>query len=249
MRAENILLMILIVNGFMLTASVTMGQQTPQRPDTQQQATDDPRQGSLEQKYSYIMGYQLMMNFKGNTGMQLDYRRLLQGMRDAEAGEAFPLSAEEVQSIEEAISKVVAEHQQKLFRQEMEQNASEGEAFLAEYAQRRGVQQFESGLQMLQLEAGSGKQLETGDRIQYLFKLSLPDGEVIDGTEPSQPEPYRVGGQHLKGLMEAFPKMKVGDRWQVVIPSDLAFGKQGNRGLIGPNQTLVYEIEVVGLID
>jgi len=137
----------------------------------------------------------------------------------------------------------------RIIRTLAEENGAEGEAFLAEYAQRRGVQQFESGLQMLQLEAGSGKQLETGDRIQYLFKLSLPDGEVIDGTEPSQPEPYRVGGQHLKGLMEAFPKMKVGDRWQVVIPSDLAFGKQGNRGLIGPNQTLVYEIEVVGLID
>lgn len=118
--------------------------------------------------------------------------------------------------------------------------------FLADYAARPGVKKLADGLMYRVLRAGpaDGPQVQkNSDVAEVYYKGSLINGKVFDQTKPEEPVPLQVGGV-IPGWTEALKLMKTGDTWELVIPSDLAYGSDGVEGRIPPDQTLVFLIKL-----
>lgn len=117
--------------------------------------------------------------------------------------------------------------------------------FLADYAARPGVFSTKDGLLYRILKAGKGKQPKyMDDMVTVAYKGWLINGKVFDQTKPGHPVTFPAGGL-IPGWVEALSMMKAGDRWQLVIPSDLGYGPQGAGNDIPPNQTLVFDMTLV----
>jgi FKBP-type peptidyl-prolyl cis-trans isomerase len=117
--------------------------------------------------------------------------------------------------------------------------------FLATNAKQPGVVVRPDGLQYRIIQSGFGKQPQPRDYVTVYYTGKLINGTVFDGTEPGMPVRFRVDTL-ISGWSEALQLMRVGDHWQVVVPSDLAYGEQGTPdGAIPPNQTLVFDLELV----
>ena len=130
---------------------------------------------------------------------------------------------------------------------EADKNAADGAAYLKANAQKEGVVVLESGLQYKVVKAGEGATPKLSDTIKANYKGTFINGETFDESPEGQPIEIPVGGV-IRGWVEALQKMKVGDKWMLYIPSDLAYGPQGPPG-IGPNQTLIFEIELVEIVE
>jgi FKBP-type peptidyl-prolyl cis-trans isomerase FklB len=122
-----------------------------------------------------------------------------------------------------------------------------GEAFLAENAKKEGVKVLPSGLQYRVLKEGTGKQPTKEDKVVVHYRGTLVDGREFDSSY-KRGEPAEFGvTQVIKGWTEALQLMKEGSKWMVYIPWQLAYGAQGRGGLIGPNETLVFEVELISI--
>ncbi len=120
-----------------------------------------------------------------------------------------------------------------------------GEAFLAENAKKEGVKTLPSGLQYKVLKDGTGKQPTKEDTVSVHYKGTLVDGREFDSSY-KRGEPAEFGvTQVIKGWTEALQLMKEGAKWQIFLPSSLAYGDRGAGDLIGPNETLVFEVELL----
>ena len=121
-------------------------------------------------------------------------------------------------------------------------SAESNTRFLADYAARPGVKKLADGLMYRVLKAGTGPQVQKdSDVVTVYYKGSLISGKVFDQTKPEEPVPLQVGGV-IAGWTEALKLMKTGDTWELVIPSDLAYGSDGMADRIPPDQTLVFLI-------
>jgi FKBP-type peptidyl-prolyl cis-trans isomerase FklB len=122
-----------------------------------------------------------------------------------------------------------------------------GEAFLAENAKKEGVKSLPSGLQYRVLKEGTGKQPTKADKVVVHYRGTLIDGREFDSSY-KRGEPAEFGvTQVIKGWTEALQLMKEGSKWMVYIPWQLAYGAEGRGGLIGPHETLVFEVELVSV--
>lgn len=120
-------------------------------------------------------------------------------------------------------------------------------AYLADNAKKSGVVSV-PGIQYEVLEKGEGPQPDRKDCVTVYYKGSLIDGKVFDQTEPGKPATFPAGAL-IPGWVEALQMMHTGDKWRLVIPAGLAYGKDGaGEGLIPPNQTLVFELELLKVI-
>jgi FKBP-type peptidyl-prolyl cis-trans isomerases 1 len=129
-----------------------------------------------------------------------------------------------------------------------DKNKKEGEAFLAENKKKKDVQTTATGLQYKVLKAGEGKAPQKSDSVRVHYHGTLPDGTVFDSSKDrGEPVEFPVTGV-IKGWTEALLKMKVGDKWMLYVPSDLAYGPQRRSEEIGPNQVLVFEVELLGIV-
>ena len=126
-----------------------------------------------------------------------------------------------------------------------ESNQTEGESFLAANKAKKGVVTLPSGLQYKVLRAGKGKKPTEGSTVMCRYKGTLIDGTSVDKTDEKKPSALHVAG-FLPGLKEAVTLMSPGSKWEIVVPPQLAYGSQGNRG-IGPNAVLVYQMEILGI--
>ena len=123
-----------------------------------------------------------------------------------------------------------------------------GEAFLAENAKKEGVKTLPSGLQYRVLKAGDGKRPTKNDQVVVHYKGSLIDGREFDSSY-KRGEPAKFGvGQVIKGWTEALQLMTEGAQWILYIPWQLAYGEKGSGKLIGPNETLVFEVELIAVM-
>ncbi len=128
------------------------------------------------------------------------------------------------------------------------QNKQIGEAFLTENAKRDGIKVTASGLQYEVLESGNGDSPEAKDRVEVHYTGKLIDGTVFDSSvERGVPATFGVT-QVIPGWVEALQLMHEGDKWRLYIPSDLAYGPQGAGGIIGPNSTLIFDVELLRVI-
>ncbi|HMO13190.1 MAG TPA: FKBP-type peptidyl-prolyl cis-trans isomerase [Pirellulaceae bacterium] len=198
---------------------------------------------SLVEKSSYLLGYNFINDFKFQR-IDIDLDRLIAGMRDAMENKEPAMSKDLIEAVEEAFQKLVMEKQEAIFKEVAEKNLRDGDEFFAAISKQPGVKKLESGLQYKILKQGNGPEPKTGDVIRFRFKGAFTDGTEFESSGDT-PIQYRMGTSIMPGMGEAFSRMRVGDHWVIYIPAKLAFGTQGSPPRIGPNQSLVYELEIV----
>jgi FKBP-type peptidyl-prolyl cis-trans isomerase FklB len=179
--------------------------------------------------------------------LELDMDILFQGMRDSQKTDKPLLSSEEIQ-------KVMTQFQQDMMKAEQEKRASQGQgnkskedAFLKENAGKPGVRVTASGLQYKVISEGSGPRPLESDTVKDHYRGTLLDGTEFDSSyKRNEPAVFPLKGV-IKGWTEALQLMKVGSKYQIFLPSKLAYGEQGAGQIIGPNATLVFEVELIGI--
>lgn len=196
-----------------------------------------------EQKASYgiglNMGQQLAASLQGADDA-VDFAALTRGVRDAVEGSEPAIDQEEMQRVLQALSESVAAR-----REEAAAAAqAEGEAFLAENGEREEVTTTESGLQYEVVEEGDGPNPEPGDQVTLHYRGTLLDGTEFDSSHGGDPAVFGVGGV-IQGFSEGLQLMPVGSTYKLYIPSGLGYGPQGSGPNIGPNETLVFEVELL----
>jgi FKBP-type peptidyl-prolyl cis-trans isomerase FklB len=197
-------------------------------------------------RISYTIGVNIGQDFKSQK-MDIDADLLLAGIKDSLAGKELRLTEEEMAS---EIQQFQQDMQAKMMA-EMEalsaKNKADGEAFLAENAKQEGVVVTASGLQYKVLEAGEGDSPVPSDVVTVHYRGTLVDGTQFDSSyDRGQPATFPVGGV-IPGWTEALQLMKPGAKWQLVIPADLAYGERGAGQAIGPNSTLLFDVELLSV--
>ena len=198
-----------------------------------------------KQKSSYAIGMDIGANFKRQE-IDVDSKALAAGIADALAGKAQLSDAEQRQVLTELRTQLMgkAEARQK---EAGDKNQKDGEKFLAENKKKDGVKTTASGLQYKVLKSGSGKTPKATDTVKVHYQGTLIDGTVFDSSiERGEPATFPVNGV-IPGWTEVLQLMKEGDKWQVVIPSQLAYGAQGAGPKIGPNSTLIFDVELLSV--
>ncbi len=203
-------------------------------------AAEPPALTSQQQRLGYTIGLQIGQSLKGD-GLEVDVDAMALGVKDFLAGREPRLSEEDRRATLQAL----AEEQQRRRASSAEENAAAGARFLAENKAKDGVVTLASGLQYKVIKAGTGKQPTASDTVLAHYRGTLIDGTEFDSSfRRGQPATFPVNGV-IRGWQEALPLMKEGARWEVYIPADLAYGPRGAGESIGPNQTLIFEIELI----
>ncbi len=201
---------------------------------------------TLKQKASYSYGVDVATRLK-QQGIELDVQALNSGISDAYNGAELALSDEDRL---QAKTSFQAELRDQLVKKQADisaKNIAEGKAFLEANAKKEGVVTTESGLQYKVLASGDGKQPTATDTVTTHYKGTLIDGREFDSSyKRDKPASFPVNGV-IKGWTEALQLMKVGDKWQLFIPSDLAYGATKRSELIEANSTLIFEIELLSI--
>ncbi|HZI58959.1 MAG TPA: FKBP-type peptidyl-prolyl cis-trans isomerase [Verrucomicrobiae bacterium] len=202
-----------------------------------------------KQKASYAIG----MNWGTGLhkqGIDVDSAALVQGMKDALAGSKTLLTEDEARAALMQLQSEVQAQQQAKLKQEGEAGKKEGDAFLAANKGKEGVVTLPSGLQYKILKEGTGAKPTADDSVVCNYKGTLINGTEFDSSyKRGEPATFPVGGV-IKGWTEALQLMPVGSKWQLFIPSDLAYGARGTPGgPIGPNSTLIFEVELLSIKD
>jgi len=194
---------------------------------------------SMEKKVSYFIGYNTARQLQ-SEGFTLDEAALSAGAGHLNTGAEPLLTEEEMQAVMTAFQTQIQEKRQNAYNEDMENNLKQGQAFLAANAEREGVVVTDSGLQYEVLAAGTGASPKSTDKVKVNYKGNLISGELFD-----QGEGVSFTVNHLiPGWVEALPLMKVGAKWKLFVPSELAYGA-GGTGKIGPNSTLTFEMELL----
>lgn len=199
-------------------------------------------------KLSYALGMSMGHNFKGTGIKTLNSADFAAGVASVYDGVKPEMTFDEAKRIvNEYFAKLEAEMQAEAAKQG-EVNRKNGEAFLTENAKREGIKVTESGLQYEVLESGKGDSPKASDNVEVHYTGKLIDGTVFDSSvERGVPASFGVT-QVIPGWVEALQLMHEGDKWRLYIPSDLAYGPNGVGGVIGPNMTLIFDVELLRVI-
>ncbi len=194
---------------------------------------------TLEDKVSYIMGYNMSKDFNINL-------RVFQGAIEAQKNKAEPLLSED--DMRAAMSEFQTQRMQKMMNERKakgEEALKRGQAFLEKNKAEPGVVTLESGLQYKVIKEGEGPKPTASDTVLCNYKGTLIDGTEFDSSaKHGKPAEFNVSGV-IRGWTEALQLMPVGSKWQLFIPSSLAYGEMGGGQKIGPNETLIFEIELL----
>ena len=200
-----------------------------------------------KQKISYAIGMDIGSNLKRQE-IDVDPKILAAGIADALTGKLQLTDAEAKQVINEFRTQMMAKMESKQ-KEAGDKNVKAGEDFLAANAKKEGVKTTASGLQYKVLKAGDGKGKtpKPTDTVKVHYHGTLIDGTVFDSSvDRGQPATFPVNGV-IAGWTEVLQLMKEGDKWQVYIPSKLAYGERGAGGQIGPNSALIFEVELLSV--
>ncbi len=206
---------------------------------------------SREDKISYSIGVNIGNDIKRSferQGVEVTPAILAKGIQDALSDSDKLMTDQEIMELltafqQEMREKMAAKTAQK--SESADANKAAGEAFLAKNRKKEGVVSLPSGLQYEVVEAGSGKSPSATDTVVVHYKGTLIDGKEFDSSyKRGQPATFPVNGV-IKGWTEALQLMKEGAKWKLYIPSDLAYGSRGAGSDIGPNSTLVFDVELI----
>jgi len=205
-----------------------------------------------KEKFSYALGMNIGSNL-GNTlknqSVEVDWNLVSQGLKDSTGGGKTRLTEEEEKAVLTEVQNEVRKQQQEKMQEAGAANKTEGEAFLAANKSKDGVVTLPSGLQYKILTAGTGPKPTASDSVVCNYRGTLINGTEFDSSyKRGQPATFGVG-QVIKGWTEALQLMPVGSKWQLFIPSSLAYGERGAGAEIGPNATLIFEVELLSIQD
>jgi FKBP-type peptidyl-prolyl cis-trans isomerase FklB len=179
--------------------------------------------------------------------VDVDSNLVSQGLKDSLAGGKTRLTQEEAQAVLTEVQNEVRKQQQEKTQQAATANKTEGEAFLAANKAKQGVITLPSGLQYKILTAGTGPKPTAADTVVCNYRGTLINGTEFDSSyKRGQPATFGVG-QVIKGWTEALQLMPTGSKWQIFIPSGLAYAERGAGADIGPNATLIFEVELLSI--
>jgi len=208
-------------------------------------AQDKPDLKDPKQRTSYSIGADIGANFK-RQDLAIDPKALAAGIADALAGKTALTEAEVRETLNSFRKEMMTKMEAKQ-KTDGEKNVKDGEAFLAANAKKEGVKTLPSGLQYKVLKSGTGKTPKATDTVKVHYHGTLIDGTVFDSSvERGEPTTFGVN-QVIPGWTEALQLMKEGDKWQLVIPSKLAYGERGAGGKIGPNSVLIFDVELLSI--
>jgi FKBP-type peptidyl-prolyl cis-trans isomerase FklB len=200
------------------------------------------------EKFSYAIGMKMGANFKKQE-VPVDPNIMARGIKDAMAGGKTALTDEEAQSAIMDMQKEVQAKIQEKNKETADANKKEGESFLAANKSKAGVVALPSGLQYKIEKAGTGPKPTANDSVVCNYRGTLIDGKEFDSSyKRGQPATFPVTGV-IKGWTEALQLMPVGSKWQLFIPSELAYGDRGAGADIGPGATLIFEVELMSIED
>ena len=199
-----------------------------------------------KEKVSYSIGLDIGNTFK-KQNMDINPDILMAGLRDALTGKTPLLNEEQVKEVMMAYSKTMMEAQANRAKEAGKKNLEIGEKFLAENKTKEGVKTTPSGLQYKVLKEGSGTPPKETDMVETHYRGTLIDGKEFDSSyKRNEPTTFPVN-RVIKGWTEALQLMKPGSKYQLFIPASLAYGERGAGQDIGPNETLIFEVELLGV--
>lgn len=195
-----------------------------------------------KQKLSYAMGF-----FFGQSvtrqDLELDVPAFMQAVKDVLDGTELKLTTDQMQQI---LSQYQQQEQQERMAQ-AKNNKADGIKYLEANKKKEGVTTLDSGLQYKVIAAGKGEKPSAGSTVVVHYRGTLIDGTEFDSSySRGQPAEFGVG-QVIKGWQEALQLMTVGSNWQIAVPAELAYGEKGTGGIIGPNSTLLFEVELIDI--
>lgn len=201
-----------------------------------------------KEKVSYAIGMEMGKGVKAQ-GLDVDPAILAQGLRDAISGAKPQMSEEELKQVITGLQQEMRQKQMQAQQAAASENKTKGDAFLAENGKKDGVVTLADGLQYKVLSEGQGKKPVETDTVLCNYKGTFVDGTEFDSSaQAGKPVPFEVKNV-IPGFKEVLQLMPVGSKWQVFVPSNLAYGERGAGNVIGPNATLVFEIELVSIQD
>lgn len=217
----------------MLIASIGLAQDKAQLKDEKDKA-------------SYSIGYETGEGFKKQK-IEVNLEVLIAGLKDSMAGKDAALSKEDREKVLQALQKELIEKQMTASKELAAKNAAEGTKFLEENKKKEGVKTTASGLQYKVLKEGSGPSPKETDTVVCNYRGTLLDGTEFDSSyKRNEPMTFQVN-RVIKGWIEALQLMKPGAKYQLFIPASLAYGERGVGQTIGPNATLLFEVELLSI--
>ena len=208
-------------------------------------AADAPLK-SQEEKLSYSLGVMMADQLKQQFE-KVDTSALSQGIKDAMAGGELKVSREEMPKLIEAAYMEKQKQIQEERKVQAEANLKKGKEFLAANAKKSGVKTLDDGLQYKVLTKGKGEKPAETDEVTVNYEGRLIDGTVFDSSyERGEPTTFRLN-QVIKGWQQGLKQMPKGSTWELYIPADLAYGPNGAPGAIGPNEVLVFKVELLDI--
>ncbi len=201
---------------------------------------------SLAARASYSIGFNLGRNLAAQ-GIEIDFDMITRGVADGGSGAEPLITVAEMEAAVGELQKRVAAAQAERARVLGEKNREEAAAFLASNGARPDVVTTPSGLQYLVLSEGSGPQPSPEDRVRVHYTGTLLDGTKFDSSvERGEPVAFKLDGV-IPGWREALPLMKVGSKWKIFVPAELAYGERGAPPVIGPSALLIFEVELLAI--
>jgi len=200
----------------------------------------------VQEKGSYAFGYNLGKHLNQQS-MECDLNALFLGLKDGVSAGKCKLTDAELMEALQAFNQAMTSRQSDRNKAAGEKNRKEGDAFLAENKKKPDVVTLPSGLQYKVLQKGTGAMPKATDKVSTHYRGTLIDGTEFDSSiSRGQPATFPVN-RVIRGWTEALQLMPIGSKWQLFVPSDLAYGERGSPPKIGPNATLIFEVELLGI--
>lgn len=213
----------------------------------QNNAQENVELKTRQDSVSYAIGYNIGTNFKMQS-IEVDPAVVAAAMRDVMNEADTKLTEEEAQQVWMSYQQEMMAKQQQEREASGTKNKEEGAKWLAENKDKEGVVTTESGLQYKVIKMGDGPKPTQNDKVRVHYRGKLIDGTQFDSSyDRGEPAEFPVGGV-IAGWTEALQLMPVGSKWEVYIPSELGYGERGAGQDIGPNATLIFEVELLEIV-
>ncbi|MEL6108111.1 MAG: FKBP-type peptidyl-prolyl cis-trans isomerase [Planctomycetota bacterium] len=210
-----------------------------------QEDADSKAKLAKEYPVGYFLGVSMgqQLGNQGLTGKDINADAIAAGVRDALKGKLV-MSDAELQAAQKKLQDLIDAR----FKSFLDEKTKVATAWLTANKKKDGVKELDGGLQYKVVTAGKGGSPTQSDRVKVHYTGKLTNGEIFDSSvKRGQPASFMVGGV-IKGWQMALQKMKVGDKWMLYIPPNLAYGERGSPPAIGPNEVLVFEVELLEIL-